>query len=137
MHKISDNKRPASRTYIAIAAGIVLAAILCLYYFLDPSTQEFMPKCAIHSLTGFNCPSCGNQRALHSFMHGDFLPAVRYNVFALYSVPYFVAVIVCSLVRFRSPRMQRMARAMMSRQAALLYVGLFVVWGIARNIIGI
>ncbi len=55
-----------------IAAGAVL-------YFFDPETAGFYPVCAVHQLTGLQCPGCGSLRALHQLTHGNIAQAWRLN----------------------------------------------------------
>ncbi|RKV71031.1 MAG: DUF2752 domain-containing protein [Alloprevotella sp.] len=33
------------------------------------------------SATGYSCPGCGAQRAIHSLLHGHFAEAISYNYF--------------------------------------------------------
>jgi len=55
-----------------IAAGIVL-------YLFDPETAGFYPVCALHQMTGLQCPGCGSLRALHQLTHGNIAGAWRLN----------------------------------------------------------
>jgi hypothetical protein len=55
-----------------IAAGVVL-------YLFDPETAGFYPVCALHKLTGLQCPGCGTLRALHQLAHGNIAGAWRFN----------------------------------------------------------
>lgn len=55
-----------------IAAGVVL-------YLFDPETAGFYPVCAMHQLTGLQCPGCGSLRALHQLAHGNIIAAWRFN----------------------------------------------------------
>lgn len=122
---------------IAIAIAAALVALLIVYYLLNPSDYQLFPKCVIHSLTGYQCPSCGSQRALHAFLHGNFAEAFRYNFFAIYSVSYFLLVLLCFFGKFSGQRMTRLKRIVLSRIAAITYVVLYVAWWIIRNTLGI
>src|SRR5687768_3288825 len=68
-----------------MAAGILLAAIV--FYAYNPATENFFPACPFLSLTGFLCPGCGSQRALHQLLHGNFLAALQLNALLVISVP--------------------------------------------------
>lgn len=124
------------RKLIVIAATAAMIAILAIYYVANPLEYELFPKCIIYSSTGMQCPSCGSQRALHAFLHGRFGEAVRYNVFALYSVPYFIAVLTFYFGRFKSARLNRIGDVVVGRTAAQGYVGLYFAWWVVRNVIG-
>ncbi|HPJ79837.1 MAG: DUF2752 domain-containing protein [Prolixibacteraceae bacterium] len=57
---------------------LVVAAAL-LFFILDPVKSPLFPKCPFYVLTGWYCPGCGSQRAVHSFLHGRFNDVVAYN----------------------------------------------------------
>lgn len=51
---------------------IVFTGLAVLFYFLNPIEHEIFPHCLFHSLTGYYCPGCGSQRAIHSLLHLNF-----------------------------------------------------------------
>lgn len=63
--------------YVGIAAGLGVAAVLL--YLFPPTETHFYPRCVFHAVTGLACPGCGSLRAAHSFLHGDFATAFRFN----------------------------------------------------------
>jgi hypothetical protein len=67
--------------------GVLLICLALVYFFLDPSVFP-MPRCPFFSLTGYLCPGCGSQRAVHSLLHLDFLQAFRFNPLMVVSLPY-------------------------------------------------
>ena len=53
--------------------GLVVAALVVfgfIYFALDPSRSDLFPRCVFLSLTGYKCPGCGSQRAIHALLHG-------------------------------------------------------------------
>lgn len=66
--------------YILIGIGIFI--LLSLYYFTNPSGVNYFPKCPFYVVTGFYCPGCGSQRALHQLLHFKIIETLNYN--ALY-----------------------------------------------------
>ena len=64
--------------------GIALLGIV--YYVLDPGQHILFPQCLFYTATGYFCPGCGSQRAIHGLLHLDiagvadsnflFIPAV-------------------------------------------------------------
>ncbi|MBN1971699.1 MAG: DUF2752 domain-containing protein [Candidatus Delongbacteria bacterium] len=58
---------------------VVIGSVLYVYYALDPIRDSIFPPCMFHQLTGFYCPGCGTQRALHSILHGKILSGVILN----------------------------------------------------------
>ena len=79
-------KKPA-----IIIAVLVLISLVVLYSQFSPTNYSFFPKCPFYTLTGFNCPGCGSQRALHAILHGDLTAAVNYNLLFVVSLPFIAA----------------------------------------------
>lgn len=66
---------------LLISFGILVGLfLLWLYFNVNPNGQSFIPKCPFHSITGFHCPGCGSQRALHDFLHGRILEGFQHNI---------------------------------------------------------
>jgi hypothetical protein len=79
-----------ARKAFIILAWITIVAMAALLLNNDPTRTFFLPKCAFHSLTGLFCPGCGGTRALYSLLHGDFLAAIHYNLFAILLAPIII-----------------------------------------------
>lgn len=69
-------------------ALIVAIAVFCIYYNFNPASYSIFPKCPFHTLTGFDCPGCGSQRAIHALLHGNFREACGYNILLIISIPF-------------------------------------------------
>lgn len=63
--------------------------VLC---FADPATSRWLPGCIFHRLTTLYCPGCGNTRALHALVHGDWRACVAYNPLLLPLIAYLFLV---------------------------------------------
>lgn len=69
-----------------------LAAVLVLvYYQFDPVKSSLFVACPLKSVTGYDCPGCGSQRAFHALLHFRLGEAFRYN-------PLFVVVLMLLVV---------------------------------------
>ena len=66
--------------HIVIGIGVII--LLSLYYTINPGEVSLFPRCPFYVLTGFYCPGCGSQRALHHLLHFDFINTINCN--ALY-----------------------------------------------------
>jgi hypothetical protein len=63
-----------------LTAGLpAMAGAVVVLYLFDPETAGFYPVCALHQLTGWQCPGCGSLRALHQLTHGNLAGAWRFN----------------------------------------------------------
>ena len=121
-----------SKRILLLLAGLVLImGGLYLYYIYDPAHAHFAPKCMFRMLTGWDCPSCGTQRALHALLHGDVCAAVRYNPFALCSLPYVAALAYTTFAT--SDRARRWRRWVQHPYTVILYLVLLIAWWILRN----
>jgi hypothetical protein len=67
-----------------LSVGLVLLAVL--FFFLDPDKHVLFPRCIFYSLTGYYCPGCGSQRAIHSLLHLNFEGVAGYNFLFLPAV---------------------------------------------------
>lgn len=105
---------------IAVCVGIV--AYLA---FFDP-TQWPAPRCVFHALTGWECPGCGTQRAIHALFKGDIGEAWNYNP------ALFVALPVAALYVW-SP--SKIAKALYAPHTAWCLLGVIVLWWILRNVL--
>jgi hypothetical protein len=70
--------RAASGAIGAIVVGAAIAA-----HFINPTRDQWLPKCPFHELTGLWCPGCGSTRAAVSLSHGNLVEAFRHNVLFL------------------------------------------------------
>lgn len=111
-----------------LVAGVLLATV---YYLFDPSRMRWPLKCPFRLLTGWECPSCGNQRALHSFLHGQWAEAWSYNPFLWISLPYIVLLLAGYVLRNRD---QRLWDLVSRRWVVMTYVVLIMLWWIIRNV---
>ena len=82
MSQIDKNKLKIS------IAGIMLISAFCIYFAFNPEETEIFPPCPFHYLTGYDCPGCGSQRALHSILHLKLYKAATYNPLMVLFIPY-------------------------------------------------
>lgn len=73
--------------HIKLLAALALITCAVLLYCVNPVGHTFAPKCAFKLITGYDCPGCGAQRAIHALLHGRLSKALSYNYFMAYSVP--------------------------------------------------
>ena len=104
------------------------ASLLIIYYFYDPVTTSWAPKCPFKVLTGLQCPGCGLQRALHALLQGRFVEAIHYNYLFLFGLRALLPA---------SNSKRRLTRVIEDRRLILTYVVLFFVWLVVRNILHI
>ena len=114
--------RKTAKILCVAAVGILLAA----YALFDPSYGYF-PKCPFLMLTGWQCPGCGSQRAIHSLLHADISSAWGYNALFVLSLP-LLALLYAPV---RSGWLKLLRRSVWLPRFILAIV---LVWWISRNI---
>ena len=110
-----------------------MAVAAVVLYVFDPSEYVLMPKCPFKLLTGWDCPGCGFQRAMHALLHGHVAEAIRFNVFLVVAVPYLLALLVANFL-CSADRKAKMLSVLESRTAIWIYVVLYVTWMVVRNV---
>lgn len=121
-----------------IPAAIVAAGVF--YYCVNPVDSRFAPRCLMKLVTGYQCPSCGAQRAIHAFLHRRIAEAVSYNLFFIVAIP-FLLLTVYSVIMMKRPSPSRLTVSLYnfctSRYTIYSYIAAYFLWWIVRNILGI
>ncbi len=125
------HRKTASTIAVTAVALMAVAVIATVYFVFDPSESGLFPRCPFLTMTGWRCPGCGSQRALHSLLHRDIAGAWRLNAMLLIELPLMVALTVAWLLRGRYPRFRK---ALNSQTLILTLLTLIIIWTIARNI---
>lgn len=118
------------RILMGVAVAVAAAALIAIYGALEPAEAGF-PRCPFLTLTGWQCPGCGSQRAAHALLHGRLGEAWGYNAVMVCVLPLLGLLGVAELMRARWPRFHA---ALNSRAMCLGVAGLFVVWCVVRNL---
>lgn len=114
-------------------AGALLALVLLgVYFFLDPAELPF-PKCPSLLLTGWKCPGCGSQRALHQLLHGNIAEAWGFNSLFVAALPYVLFGMLLENTKWGEGH-QAIRRQWYGRHATWVALTLIVVFAVARNI---
>ena len=126
------------RKIIYALSVLAIIGIIVFYYLYDPNDSLFFPKCPFKLLTGWDCPSCGGQRAMHAALHGHLAEAVMLNPFFLLAIPVLVFVIIVQII------VHGKSIELTSRQYRLLkirnivvkfYIVAYIIWFILRNVL--
>ena len=122
------------RSFWLILLLLIAVGGIVVYALFDPTRHAWMPQCPFRLLTGWNCPACGLQRALHALLHGRFQEAFSYNYFFIVSIPFLIALLIAEVLKQRH-RGQDFIRAVEHPFIARTYIVFFIVWGIVRNLL--
>ena len=75
------------RTGIVFLIVLGLSGLISIYFIFNPAQHSFFIPCPFHYMTGYHCPGCGSQRAIHHLLHGDFMAAFWINPLLFISIP--------------------------------------------------
>lgn len=113
--------------WLIVIAVVVLIGVA--YYIIDPVMHKWVPKCPFLLLTGWKCPGCGSQRAIHALVHGDIIEVFRQNALFLPSIAYIISIV--------ASRLKPSLHDKLTGQIAIwTYFGIIIVFWISRNIFG-
>lgn len=119
------------RSLLLVVAVLVMLVLGFIYYALDPSTSDAFPRCSFLSLTGYKCPGCGSQRAVHALLNGDVAGAFRFNALLMIAVPWMGLCLFAESRRTRNPRLY----ARLNPELLMwLFLALTLSWWLLRNI---
>ncbi|MFB0947399.1 MAG: hypothetical protein ACI9V1_003423 [Spirosomataceae bacterium] len=76
-----------------LVTGLFIGMLL-VFYFFDPTNFSVFPSCYFKKFTGFDCPGCGGQRALHDLLHLRFADAIDHNLLMMAGSPVIGFVIL-------------------------------------------
>lgn len=119
------------RTLVIAFVIAVLLVLGFIYYVLDPATSNVFPQCTFLTLTGYKCPGCGSQRAIHALLNGDVKEAFGYNAMLLVAIPWIALCLYAESQRIRRPRLYARLNAPLLVWSFLVMV---LAWWLLRNI---
>ncbi|MCB0611045.1 MAG: DUF2752 domain-containing protein [Lewinella sp.] len=118
-----------------IILGIfLLSGLVWVYSSFNPSASGLFPKCPFRSLTGWQCPGCGSQRAVHYLLNGRIGPAFRANPLMVLSIPYLALGFSIRLSGIPE-NLRRRAEPLYEGKAVWIAGAVLLIYWIGRNII--
>lgn len=112
--------------------AICLAAVaIILFYGLNDPSEVRAPRCFLKAITGYDCPGCGAQRALHALLHGNIAQAWHYNPALFFLVPLAAAY---GAGEFFGLRNRYLDSLLYSRVTLYSLIAALLIWWVARNL---
>ena len=124
--------RPRIR-YLLIVLALVVAAVG--YKYLDPSVVPIFPRCPFRLLTGYLCPGCGSQRAIHHLLNLDLAAAWQMNPLFVIALPYLALALLLQPLAHRSPRCARLRDLLVGYRASVVILVVILLFWVGRNIV--
>ena len=117
------------------AAAIAVVIVGSVLFLFNPAETGVFPRCPFLMLTGYECPGCGSQRAIHALLHGDIIRAWDYNPLLVIAVPYIILGFIAEL-SFRRSRLMRTVRdRLYSGRAVWMVLTVIIIYWIGRNVL--
>jgi hypothetical protein len=113
-------------------ALLFVGAAFFLYRNYNPEESALFPQCPSRYVTGYDCPGCGSQRAVHAVLNGDLEKAFDYNPLLFFLLPYGILVGVFEWIFFLRNTSFRMV--LINRYLILgvfVFIVIFTIW---RNV---
>lgn len=96
---------------------------------------NFFPQCPFHWLTGYDCPGCGSQRAIHDLLNLQFTKAFHQNALLMVSIPYLLLGFGFQSIKPSTEKSLRWRKWLFGKTAIYCIVGIVVAFWILRNIL--
>ena len=119
---------------IGAAISLVLVAVVFLFYTFDPGDMPLFPKCPFLLVTGYECPGCGSQRAVHDLLHLDVKGAFSQNALILFLIPYILLGIYLGFFNGKR-RFPGLEKLFFGKWAAIIVVSGIIIYGVLRNVV--
>ena len=106
--------------------------IALLYFTINPSNVNFMPKCPLYATTGIYCPGCGSQRALHDILHLNFKGVIRHNLLFLVGILVLIYHFTIEGLLFFTNR--KVNNLLYHPKTPIILLVLIIIYWVLRNI---
>ncbi|MCG2429838.1 DUF2752 domain-containing protein [Aequorivita xiaoshiensis] len=110
----------------------LIGGFIFVYYIYNPSTTLFIP-CPFYYVSGFYCPGCGSQRAIHLLLHGNIIGAFRFNPLMVITIPIMVYGLGVTIVNWIFGTKHRF-RLFYSKLFIFSFFGMALLYWVLRNI---
>jgi hypothetical protein len=118
-----------------IALLLALIVIVVLYKNNNPSGSTFFPKCPFKTITGYKCPGCGSQRAVHFLLNLEIHNALKENAVLVISIPYLLIGFVFNYIKRPKDWMLKWRKRLYGNIAIMVILAIIIGFWILRNVI--
>lgn len=108
--------------------------LVIIYRRVNPDYSNLFPRCPFRLLTGYACPGCGSQRAIHYLLNFKIDRAIQANALMVLSVPYVLLLSFSELLKSKSRFFERLYQLLFSAKSIWTTFSIIVLWWFARNI---
>jgi len=105
-----------------------------LYRTYNPIEVGFFPKCPVYQTTGYKCPGCGSQRAVHFLLNGQMSQALNANPLLVISIPYLLGGFLLNNVQERALQWQSIRTRLYGLYATYIVLAIVLIFAVVRNL---
>jgi len=116
-------------------AILVVTTLALLYRTHNPYGNIYFPQCPFRVLTGFKCPGCGSQRAVHYLLNFELLKAIKENAILVLSIPYLLTAVVFDSLKDPNEKILKWRKWLFGRKAIFVILSVIMAFWILRNIL--
>lgn len=115
------------KRWLPWVGAAMLAAYAVVLYLRDPAGGGY-PACPFHWATGWQCPGCGSQRAMHDLLHLRVAEAFGHNALLVLSLPVLLGqwLLGRTVLQHRPPSARNWV--------VFTWAVVVVAWGVGRNL---
>jgi len=110
--------------------------IIIIYALFDPAQNAYFPKCPFNEITGYKCPGCGSQRAIHAILNFNIVQAFRENLLLVLSIPYLLTAFVFDAIKKPGDKLLKWRKILFGTNAIFIILGFIIAFWILRNVWG-
>ncbi|WP_244614428.1 DUF2752 domain-containing protein [Elizabethkingia argenteiflava] len=112
---------------------LLLGVSIYVFYRYNPENNDFFWKCPFRQITGYDCPGCGSQRALHALLHGNLKLAFSYNALFVMGLAYLAMgwLVQSPAGAAKFPKLRSL---WFSQKTIVILLGVIIIFGVARNL---
>lgn len=118
--------------WVAVFGAVALLTVV--YAFFNPAETPWFPKCPFRLLTGFECPGCGSQRAIHHLLHFDIPAAFAENMLLVVAIPYLVTGFAFDMSHPTNETVLKWRKRLFGTTAIIVILTVIILFWILRNI---
>lgn len=112
----------------------IFVPLVIIYGKLNPENSSLFPKCPFKLLTGYECPGCGSQRAIHYLLNLKIYSAIQANALLVLSIPYILLLFLAEFLKPNNSLFSRLYKILNSAKAIWTVFVIIVFWWFARNL---
>ena len=117
------------RLFVLLGLGV----LIIIYKVFNPLESKYFPKCPFLELTGYRCPGCGSQRAIHHLLNFDILGAAKENVLLVISIPYLIVGFTFDSLKNPGKTVLKWRKRLFGLKAIRIILVLIISFWILRN----